>query len=105
MIESGQAATTGADLDEVNGWHRYGETRTLLEAVHTGHFKRVGQRRLAVDDEACLGGGPTHVEAQQTILTEATGEPTPGKGARRRSGFNQTDRCVRRILGRHHAPI
>ena len=88
MVEPGQAATTGTNLDEINGWHRYGETRTLLEPVHTGHLEGVGERRFAVDDETRLGGGASHVEAQQAILAKATRKPTTRKCPGRRSGLH-----------------
>jgi hypothetical protein len=39
----------------------------------------------AAGDQARLGGGPAHIEAQEAILAEAPGEPAASQGTRRRT--------------------
>ena len=43
LVDAGQAAAAGADLDEVDRRHRDREARALLEAVDAGDLERVGQ--------------------------------------------------------------
>ncbi len=83
LVETGEAATTGADLDEVDRRHGHREPGALLEAVDAGDLERVGQLRLAAGDEAGLGGRAAHVEAEQSIDAEALGEPAARRGRRR----------------------
>ena len=61
-INTGNAATTGADLDEVDRGHPDGQATAGLEAVDTIDFELGGDRRNTPGDEAGLGRGATHVE-------------------------------------------
>jgi hypothetical protein len=84
LVDAGEAAAAGADLDEVDRRHRHREARPLLEAVDAGHLEGVGELGLAVLDQARLGGGAAHVEAQQPVLAEA--RRTRSRRAHRRPG-------------------
>ena len=43
LVDAGEAAAAGADLDEVDRRHRHREAGALLEAVDAGHLERVGE--------------------------------------------------------------
>ena len=105
LIDPSEAAAAGADLDEVDRRHRHREARTLLEAVDAGDLERVRELRLAIVDQARLGGGAAHVEAQQTILAEPTGEPRAGERTGRRTRLDEPDRRPRRVVGRHDTAV
>ena len=77
--------------------HRAPGTPTLLEAVGAGDLEHVGEFGFAVVDQAGLGGGAAHVEAQQPVLAEPLGEPACRR-ARRPPGRSRPDGsgCARR---------
>jgi hypothetical protein len=101
----GERAAAGTDLDEVDGGHRAREPRALLEAVDAGDLEHVGELGFTLVDQAGLGGGAAHVEAQQPFLAEAPGEPTPGERAGGGTALDEPDRHPRRIVGRHDAAV
>ncbi len=61
--------------------------------------------RLAVDDQAGLGGGAAHVEAQQAILAEAAGEPAAGEGTGSRARLDEADRSPGGVVGGHDTAV
>ena len=105
LVDAGEAAAAGADLDEIDRWHRDREPRALLEAVHAGDLERVREVGLAVLDEAGLGGGAAHVEAQQAVFAHAAGEPRAGQRACRRAALHEPDREAGGVVGRDHAAV
>ena len=105
LIDARQASATGADLDQVDRRHGHRKAGALLEPVHARHFKCVGDLRLAADDQARLGRGAPHVEAQQSILAAVAGEPTSGQRTGCGAALDQSDRSAGRVVGRHDTPV
>jgi len=58
------AAAAGADLHQVHDRHLDRQPAAFLEALHPAHLEGRDQPRLPVLDQAGLGGGPAHVEAE-----------------------------------------
>ena len=63
-IDPGDAAAAGADLDHVDDRNAHRQTAALAEAIDAVDFEFVGLERLAVVDDAKLGGRAAHVEGK-----------------------------------------
>ncbi len=105
LVGVGDRSAAGTDLDEIDRRDGHGKSGALLEPVDAGDLERRGQARLAVLDEAGLGRRAAHVEAQQSLLSEAFGEPTAGEGTGGRTGLDETDRGAGGVVGGHDTAV
>src|SRR5947208_523211 len=64
VVEMGNRAAAGADLDQLQGRDAHRQAAALDEAALARDLEAVGDRGLAVVDDAELGGGAAHVEGQ-----------------------------------------
>src|SRR5207344_2658050 len=62
LIDRGDRAATGADLDHVDDGDAQGEPASLQESIVTGHLERPRHLGLIVVEEADLGRRAAHVE-------------------------------------------
>ena len=62
-------------------------------------------RRRAVGDQARLGGGAAHVEADGALDAEQRRQPAGADHAGDRAGFHHRDRLLLRESHRHHAAV
>ena len=68
-IAPGDRAAAGADLDNVDD----GKLHWLTGGFAADHVALLDRRR-AVGDQACLGGGAAHIEADGTLEPEHAGK-------------------------------
>ena len=92
----GDGAAAGADLDQLQGRDAHRQAAALDEAPLARDLEAVGDRRLAVVDDAELGGGAAHVEGQHVRAAVAGAEVRGDQRAGRRARFQQLHR---RALG------
>ena len=69
-VDMGDAAAAGADLDHVDRRDGDRQPAAFLEAVAAVDLEQPGDQRLAVLDQAGLGGGAAHVEGHQPVEAE-----------------------------------
>src|SRR5690606_35876056 len=69
LVDPGDRAAPGADLDQLDGGRADRETAAALEAVHPGDLQPAADRRAAILDGAQLGRGAAHVEGQHQWLS------------------------------------
>ena len=91
-------AAAGADLDELDDRHQERQPAAALEAPHARHLELARDLRLAVVDEADLGGGAAHVEGEHAGGAGGARVVRGGRGAAGRSGLHQPDRDLARRL-------
>jgi hypothetical protein len=65
VVDVGDAAPAGPDLDHVDGWDADGEAAALPELVHARYFHAVALDGAAAAHQRALGRGTTHIEGQQ----------------------------------------
>ena len=84
-IDRGDRAAAGADLDHLDHRDAQRQAAALQEAVLPRHLEGARMLRLAVIDQADLGGRAAHVEATAPCRGR-TAAPAPPPGWRRRPG-------------------
>ena len=70
-IHMRKRSAPGPDFDHVDHGDRNRHARAFLEPVAAGHFEDAGGLGRLVLDQADLGGGPAHIEAEHPV------EPVP----------------------------
>ena len=93
-------AAAGADLDHVDHRQHHRMAAGVAADVIAGR-----QRRLAVADQARLGGGAAHVEGDDVGEAERRADLRRGDDAADRAGFHHRHRPLGRDLRRHHAAV
>ena len=78
-------AAAGADLDQLQRRDAHRQAAALDEALLARGLEAVGDRRLAVIDDAELGRGAAHVEGQH-VRAAVGGAEMGARRARRRPG-------------------
>ena len=78
------AAAARADLDQVHRGREDGQAASLLESRRSRHLEAVLRRGFPVFDQAYLGRGSAHVEAQNVILIQGAGDLRRRERAARR---------------------
>jgi hypothetical protein len=96
VVEISDGAAAGADLDQLQGRDAHGQAAALDEAALARDLEAVGDRGLAVVDDAELGRGAAHVEGQHMRAAVARAEMGGDQRAGGRPGFQQLHR---RALG------
>ncbi len=91
-IRTGNRTTTGSDLDHVHHRRFDRQAGTVLEAVHPGRFDHRGGGRLAPHDQACLGGGTTHIERKQVRHLQKPPQEGADQRAAGRTRLQEADR-------------
>ena len=81
-----------ADLDHLDRLDLERKAGSLAEALVVRDFEVGADGRLAVRDQAELGGGAAHVKGQHARLARRSAELGGGDRAGRRTRFNQTHR-------------
>jgi hypothetical protein len=84
-IDMRDAAAACADLDQIDGGHHDRASAAGLEAIHAIDFQHVGDGRSAAFDQACFGGGSTHVEREDIGMSGEPAIETGSEGSGRRS--------------------
>ena len=82
----------GANLDHLDRLDLQRKARPLPETLVVGHLQLGADRRLAMRDQAELGGGAAHVEGQHASLAGDPAEFGGGDGAGGRAGLDQAHR-------------
>ena len=100
VVDPGDRAAAGADLDHVDHRQHHRMAAGIAADVIAGR-----QRRLAVADQARLGGGAAHVERDDVGIAERDADPRRGDDAADRPGFHHRHRPLGRDLRRHHAAV
>ena len=100
LVAPGDRAAAGADLDHVD--HRHHDRMAAGIAADI-IARRHG--RLAVADQACLGGGAAHVERDDVAVAELLADLRRGDDAADRAGFHHRHRALLRDFRRHHAAV
>ena len=90
-VDPRDRAAAGADLDHLDHRDLDREAAALLEVVAAVDLELRGDERLAVGDDARLGGGAAHVERQQVLVPEERAVVRGGEGAGRGPRLDQPD--------------
>ena len=99
-----QAAAAGADLDHLDDGNAERQAGALPETAHSGDLEAAAGLRLAVIDEAYLGGGAPHVERQHLLQPRSAGDGGGEDGAPGRAALDQADwEAARGFHGRQAA--
>ena len=92
IVDLGDAAATGADLQQLDRQDLQRQAAAALEAVHVANLELVGDRGLAVFDHRYLRRGAAHVEGDGVGDVErGAGEIGRRDGARGRAGLDHPD--------------
>ena len=83
IVDLGDAAAAGADLDHVDDGDADRQAAALAELVHARDFHAVALDRRAAAHERALGGGAAHVEGEQVGQVERCGRDRRSSGRRR----------------------
>ena len=103
LVDPGERAAAGADLDHFDDRDAHRQTAAFPEAIDAVDLETARGERLEVVDQGKLGGGAAHVEGQHA---RHPGLPRHGLGQDRaagRPGFDQPDGELRRGLQRRQA--
>ncbi len=103
LVDGGDGAAAGADLDHVHHGRLDRQAGPVLEAAHAARFQIGGDVRHAVLDHAGLGGGAAHVEGDEVVLAGLLAEPRGGKRPAGGAGLQQADRELARLVERDEA--
>src|SRR5205807_8175952 len=79
LVDGGDRAAAGADLDQLDGGDADRQPAALHEALLARGFEGVGGERLAAVDERELGGGAAHVEREQVAVAVFAAEEGGGQ--------------------------
>ena len=90
-IDARQRAAAGTDLDHFDYRDAHGQAAALHEAVAAVDLEAARGHRLAVVDDADLGGRAAHVEGQDAIDAEMLGDPGRQDHAAGGTRFDQAD--------------
>ncbi len=108
-VDMGDAATAGADLDQLDGGYVHRQAAADDEALLARRLETVGDMRLAVLDHRELRRRAAHVERQNILLARRGAEMGGHQGPRRRTRFQQQNRPRFRLfdmgepaVGEHH---
>ena len=88
----GDTATTGPNLDQLDGWHAHRQATAPLKAVDAGDLKVVGHVWLTLADDSHFRGGAPHVKGDQVLFVGQFAVKTGSQHPRRRAGFDQPHR-------------
>ena len=103
------AASTGADLGQVDGGHPQDVAGTLQEAMSHGHpaadFVLGSPEQLTVFDDGRLGRRAAHVKGHDVRNTQAFSELEGAHDAGGRAGLDAEHRLVRGQLNRSEAAV
>ena len=102
-VDAGQRAAAGADLDHLDHGDAHRQAAALHEAVAAVDLEAARGHRLAVVDDADLGGRAAHVEGQDAVDAHVLGDPGRQDHAARRARFDEADREAHRRLERGEA--
>ena len=103
-IDAGNRAAAGADLHHLDDGDAHGRAAALLEARLAVDLEHARLQRLAVVDQADLGGGAAHVERQDAALAPLQRDAPGQDGAAGGSGLHQADgEAGRRLEARQAA--
>ena len=100
VVEPGDRAAAGADLDHVDHRQHHRMAAGIAADVVAGRHGR-----LAVADQARLGGGAAHVERDDVGEAERLPDLRRRDDAADRTGLHHGDRPLGRDLRRHHAAV
>ena len=103
LIEPGDRAAAGANLDHVNHRRLDGQAAALFESMDARRFQHRRHVRLAVLYQAGLGRRAPHVEGDHVGLANPAAEEGGRQTAPRRARFEKADRIRCRRLGRDQA--
>ena len=103
LVDPGDGAAAGADLDHVDHRRLDRQAGALLEAMHPGRLHLGGDGGLAAFDQAGFGRGAAHVEADHVGHVRHRPKERGGEPAAGGAGFEQADREGARRLGRDQA--
>ena len=108
LIDARDRAAAGADLDHLDHRNAQGQAAALGEAIGARHLEQARGLRRAVVDQADLGGGAAHVEAEHAVEAALGGDAAGQNGATRRPRLDQANREAdcglqrRQATARHH---
>jgi len=74
MVDARDRTASGANLDHLDHGHPQRQAAAFLEAVDACHFELGGAQRPAIIDQTGLGGGASHVEAEQVALARRSAD-------------------------------
>ena len=102
LIDGGDRAASGADLDHVDDGDAKGEPASLQESIVTGHLERARHLGLIVVEEADLGRGAAHVERDDLPEPTLGGDGLRQDGAPGRARLHEPDGKAASHLERRH---
>ena len=92
LVHAGDAATPGADLQQVDHRNPQRNAASRLEPLGPRRLEIGAHPGLVVVDQADLGGGAPHVEADDVVALQPARERGRGEGTGRRAGLDHHDR-------------